>query len=183
MKLIVGLGNPGSEYDKTRHNIGFMCVDNFVDNSKWSNKFDGLLTEINYNGEKIIVLKPMTYMNDSGISIKKVVDYYKIEFSDILIIHDDMDLDIGKFKIKTNSSSGGHNGIKSIIKYLNTESFARLKIGISHNRNIDTKNYVLGKFSKEELIILNSVINKTKEIINSFINNGLEKTMNIYNTK
>lgn len=183
MKLIVGLGNPGKEYEKTRHNIGFMCVDNFVDNSKWSEKFSGLLTEISYNGEKIIFLKPMTYMNESGYAVKKVMDYYNLDISDILIIFDDMDLEIGKLKIKVNSSSGGHNGIKSIISHLKTESFARVKIGISHNRNIDTKNYVLGKFSKAEMDILNPIIKKTKDIIESFVNNGIEKTMNIYNTK
>ena len=183
MKLIVGLGNPGKEYDKTRHNIGFMCVDNFVDNSKWSEKFNGLITEVSYNGENIIFLKPTTYMNESGISVKKVMDYYNLEVSDILIIHDDMDLQCGKLKIKVNSSSGGHNGIKSIINHLKTESFARLKIGISHNRSIDTKNYVLGKFGKSEMDILNPVIAKSKDIIESFVNNGIEKTMNIYNTK
>lgn len=183
MKLIVGLGNPGKEYDKTRHNIGFMCVDNFVDNSKWSDKFSGLITEFSYNGEKIIILKPMTYMNESGYAVKKVMDYYDLDVSDILIIFDDMDLEIGKLKIKVNSSSGGHNGIKSIIAHLKTESFARVKIGISHNRNIDTKNYVLGKFSNAEMDVLTPIINKTKDIIESFIKYGIEKTMNIYNTK
>ena len=142
-----------------------------------------LITEISYNGEKIIFLKPITYMNESGYAVKKVMDYYDLDVSDILIIFDDMDLELGKLKIKVNSSSGGHNGIKSIISHLKTESFARVKIGISHNRNIDTKNYVLGKFSKTDMDVLNPVINKTKDIIESFINNGIEKTMNIYNTK
>lgn len=183
MKLIVGLGNPGKEYEKTRHNIGFMCVDNFVNNSIWTSKFQGLLTEVIHNGEKIIFLKPTTYMNESGISIKKVKDYYDISINDILVIHDDLDMEIGKTKLKVNSSSGGHNGIKSIIAHLKTESFARLKIGISHNKNIDTKNYVLGKFTKSEMDVLNSVIEKSKDIIECFINNGIEKTMNIYNTK
>ena len=183
MKLIVGLGNPGKEYDNTRHNIGFMCVDNFVDNFAVFTKFQGNVSEVIHNNEKIIFLKPVTYMNESGISVRKVMDYYNISVEDILIIHDDMDLDIGRLKIKVNSSSGGHNGIKSIINHLKTESFARVKIGISHNRSVDTRNYVLGKFSKSEMETLKPVINKTKEIIECFINNGIEKTMNIYNTK
>ena len=183
MKLIVGLGNPGKEYDGTRHNIGFMCVDNFVDNFGLSSKFQGFIAEVIHNGEKILFLKPTTYMNESGVSVKKVMDYYNISVDNILIIHDDLDLEIGKQKIKCNSSSGGHNGIRSIISHLKTESFARLKIGISNNKNIDTKNYVLGKFTKEEMEILNPIINKSKDIIECFINNGIEKTMNIYNTK
>lgn len=183
MKLIVGLGNPGKEYDSTRHNIGFMCVDNFVDNFSLSSKFQGFIAEVNYNGEKNLFLKPTTYMNESGVSVKKVMDYYNISVDNILIIHDDLDLEIGKQKIKCNSSSGGHNGIRSIISHLKTDSFARLKIGISNNKNIDTKNYVLGKFTKAEMEILNPIINKSKDIIESFINNGIEKTMNIYNTK
>lgn len=183
MKLIVGLGNPGKEYDSTRHNVGFMCVDNFVDNFSLSSKFQGFIAEIIHNGEKILFLKPTTYMNESGVSVKKVMDYYNISVDNILIIHDDLDLEIGKQKIKCNSSSGGHNGIRSIISHLKTESFARLKIGISNNKNMDTKNYVLGKFTKAEMEILNPIINKSKDIIESFINNGIEKTMNIYNTK
>ena len=130
MKLIVGLGNPGKEYEKTRHNIGFMCVDNFVDNSKWSEKFNGLITEISYNGEKIVFLKPTTYMNESGISVRKVMDYYNLESSDILIIHDDMDIDLGKYKLKQKGSSGGHNGLKNIEHQLGTINYKRIKIGI-----------------------------------------------------
>lgn len=183
MKLVVGLGNPGKEYEKTRHNIGFMCVDNFVDNSNWTSKFNGLIKKINFNNIPVIFLKPLTYMNESGNSVKAVMDYYDINIEDILVIQDDMDLQTGTLKIKKNSSSGGHNGINSIINHLKSNEFARVKVGISHNRNIDTRDYVLGKFTKEEMELLNPVITKTGDIIKTFVVDGIEKTMNIYNTK
>lgn len=183
MKLIVGLGNPGSEYVNTRHNVGFMCVDNYVGNVEWKEKFNALYTQINIEEEKVIFLKPLTYMNLSGNAVRKFVDYYKININDILVIQDDMDLPLGRYKIKTDSSAGGHNGIKSIIEALGTQEFARLKIGISHSLGEDTKNYVLGKFSKEDLSVLGESIKVSKNIINSFVLNGIERTMNKYNTK
>lgn len=183
MKLIVGLGNPGKEYLNTRHNVGFMCVDNYVDNLSWHNKFKGLVAEKMINGEKILFLKPLTFMNLSGESVQLIVKYYNIDLKDILIIHDDLDLPLGFYKLKVNSSSGGHNGIKSIIEMLKANSFARLKIGISHDHSVDTKDYVLGKFSTSELEILNRTIQRSKDIIDCYIKYGIEKTMNIYNTK
>ena len=151
MKLVVGLGNPGNEYKKTRHNVGFMVLDSYLGEVHWSNKFKGLYYEKNVNGEKYVFLKPQTYMNLSGISVSSFVKFYKLTFKDVLIIHDDLDLPVGKFRIKINSSSGGHNGIKDIIASLHTDAFARVKIGISQDTNKDTKDYVLGNFSKEEL--------------------------------
>ena len=111
MKLVVGLGNPGNEYKNTRHNVGYIVVDNYLGSVLWQKKFQGLI----YKKNNTIFLKPTTYMNLSGISVKKVIDYYKIPIDNILIIHDDLDLPLGKYKIKFNSSSGGHNGIKSLI--------------------------------------------------------------------
>lgn len=182
MKLIVGLGNPGKEYENTRHNIGFMVVDYYIQNNTWQKKFDGEYQIINYGNEKVMFLKPFTYMNNSGLSVVKASKYYDIVPNDILVIQDDMDIEFGKHKLKKNSSAGGHNGIKSIISALNTDSFARLKIGISHDKNKDTINYVLGKFSKEEMNVLNENYKIYNEIIESFIYNGLEKTMNKYNS-
>ncbi len=182
MKLIVGLGNVGKEYENTRHNIGFMILDHYLENNTWQKKFDGVYQILNYGKEKVLFLKPSTYMNNSGISVVQASKYYDIDPSDILVIQDDMDIEFRKHKIKINSSAGGHNGIKSIINALNTDSFARLKIGISHDKKQDTIHYVLGKFTKEELSFLNTSYPLYNEIIESFISNGLEKTMNKYNS-
>ena len=153
MKLVVGLGNPGLEYKNTRHNIGFHYLDLFANkyNLTFKEKYNGMYTKTIINNEDVILLKPLTYMNLSGECVIKFVNYYKIKNEDILIIHDDLDIDIGRIKLKENGSSGGHNGIKSIIDNLNTEKFKRLKIGISKNNLYDTKDYVLGKFNNDEL--------------------------------
>lgn len=182
MKLIVGLGNPGKEYENTRHNVGFGVLDYYLNNDNWKKKFDGLYQTVDYGKERVLFLKPLTFMNNSGISVIQVSKYYDIEPNDILVIQDDMDIEFGKHKLKKNSSAGGHNGIKSIISALNTDSFARLKIGISHDKNKDTINYVLGKFSKEELNTLQENYKIYNEIIESFIYHGIEKTMNQYNS-
>lgn len=183
MKLIVGLGNPGKEYRNTRHNVGFMIVDHYLNKVTWKEKFEGLYCEKIINDEKIVFLKPQTFMNLSGISVKKALDYYKLNIEDILIIQDDLDIELGHYKLKRNSSSGGHNGINSIISSLNTDSFLRLKIGISKTRLISTTDYVIGKFSSTEIEILNSLMDEFDDVITSFINNGIEKTIQIYNKK
>ncbi len=180
MKLVVGLGNPGKEYQNTRHNVGFIILDNYFSNVTWNKDKDAEYITANHNGEKVIFLKPMTYMNLSGKAVSRIANYYKIEASDIIIIHDDLDLESGKYRLKTNSSSGGHNGIKSIIEMLGTNKFSRLKVGIGHSDKIDTRNYVLNKLSIEELSMLKS--NKYIEIINYFLENGIDKTMNRYNS-
>lgn len=182
MKLIVGLGNPGKEYELTRHNVGFFVIDQIV-KGDWKKKDNSHIFEDNINGEKIIYLKPQTYMNDSGTAINDIMNYYNIDESNILVIHDDLDLPLGIYKIKKDSGDGGHNGIKSIISNIGNKSFNRLKIGISNNKSIETKNYVLGKFSKNEINKIEMNIEKYREIINSFIEYGIDKTMNIYNTK
>ncbi len=182
MKLIVGLGNPGKEYDGTRHNIGFSIVDNYLGDASWQEKFDGLVTSINKNEEKILFFKPLTFMNNSGIAVSKIVNYYDIDLNNILIIHDDLDLEFGTYRIKYDSSSGGHNGIKSIISQLNSQEFWRLKIGISNNKK-NVRDYVLGKFKKLEKSSLASSMNIYNDIIDSFIENGGDKTMATFNKK
>ncbi len=178
LKLIVGLGNPGKEYENTRHNIGFMILDHYLNQNDWKKKFDGMYRMETMFGEKVIFLKPLTYMNLSGNSVRKIVDFYDIAIEDILIIQDDLDLVFGKYKLKKNSSSGGHNGIKSIISSLNSEAFCRLKIGVGHDRKLDTISYVLGRFSKEESHFLESMYSTYFDIIESFIKYGADKTMN-----
>ena len=157
MKLIFGLGNPGSEYANTRHNIGFIMLDDYIGEYKWSKKFNGLYIEKNINGEKYVFVKPLSFMNLSGGVVSSFVNYYKVSYKDIIVIHDDLDLPVGKIRIKVNSSAGGHNGVKDIIKSLNTQEFMRIKVGISNNKNIDTKDYVLGNFSKSDLKIIKDI--------------------------
>lgn len=183
MKLIVGLGNPGKEYENTRHNIGFMVLDDYLGNVKWSNKFNALYYESFIETEKVIFVKPLTYMNNSGNAVGEFVRYYNIKVKDILIIQDDLDEEIGLYKLKLNSSSGGHNGIKSIISSLGTQSFPRLKVGIGSVKKDEVIDYVLGKFSKKEMEILNNELSTFRKIIESFVNVGIDKTMNVYNTK
>lgn len=181
MKLIVGLGNPEKKYDKTRHNIGFMVLDNYLGKVEYKSKFNGLYYEKNINNEKVIFLKPQTYMNNSGLSVFEFVNFYKISFKDILIIHDDLDLDVGMIKFKFNSSSGGHNGIKSIINCLGSQEFSRLKIGINNEYKKDTIDFVLSKFSKKDIEKLD--FDKINNAINDFLSNDINYVMNIYNRK
>ncbi|MBQ3021573.1 MAG: aminoacyl-tRNA hydrolase [Bacilli bacterium] len=180
MKLIVGLGNPGKEYNNTRHNIGFEVIDRYLGNVKFKEKFDGLYYEYICD-EKIIFIKPQTFMNNSGFSLVQYVKYYNVNPDDIMVIHDDLDLKIGTFKFKFNSSSGGHNGIKSIINNLKTESFFRMKIGISNDKKDDVIDFVLGKFSKKELDMINFDI--LFKAIDDFIKYDYEYVMNKYNGK
>ena len=182
MKLIVGLGNKGNEYNNTRHNVGFMVIDNYINknNLTLKSKLDGLYAETIINCEKVIFLKPQNYINLSGDVISKYIKYFKIDIKDILVIHDDMDLEIGTFKIRYKGGSAGHNGLKNIESNLKTNEYKRIKIGISKN-NIDKVDYVLGKFSSTELSKLNKVIDITYNIIEDFVSLSFENLMNKYN--
>ena len=184
MKLIVGLGNPGKEYSNTRHNMGFMAIDNFAlhHNLKIDKeKFGGLYTETTINGEKVILLKPQEYINLSGEVIIKYVNFYKIDIDDLLIISDDLDQEVGSIKLKLKGSSGGHNGLKNIELHLHTQEYKRIKIGISNNKNINTKDYVLGKISKSEKEVLDNVINKVVNILDDYFEMKFDNLMNKYN--
>lgn len=183
MKLVVGLGNPDKKYENTRHNVGFMVIDNYIGNELWQKKFDSFYVKKVIKGEIVYFIKPLTYMNLSGNAVSSFANFFNIKAEDILVIQDDLDQEIGKFKLKKNSSSGGHNGIKSIIEKLGTDSFSRLKIGISNNKKGDTIDFVLGKFNSFEKEILTKNLEIFNSIIDSFIINGIEKTMNVYNKK
>lgn len=184
MKLIVGLGNPGKEYEKTRHNVGFMSIDAIASHYKVElnkNKFSGLYGEFSLNGEKIILLKPLKYMNLSGEVIRDFVNYFKINIDDILIIHDDLDTDVGSIRLRYKGSSGGHNGLKNIELHLNTKEYKRVKLGISKNKNYDTRDYVLGKFSREEMDLLTPILDNMPNIISDYIKLPFDNLMNNYN--
>ena len=180
MKLVVGLGNPGDEYKDTRHNAGFMAVDNYIGTSNFKKKDNYLISEKIINGEKVLFVKPLTYMNESGQAIRKVMDYYKVNLEDILVIYDDMDFKVGMFKLRASGSSGGHNGIKSIIKHLGTQDFKRIRVGISKSEG-DTINYVLGKFGKSDLDSLSNVLNTINKVIDDFVVISFDKLMSKYN--
>lgn len=185
MKIIAGLGNPGQKYDKTKHNTGFMTIDHYLDEKGLSldkDKFEGLWTKQKINGEDVILLEPQTYMNESGRSVSQVANFFKVDPEDILIIQDDMDMPIGKIRIRANGKSGGHNGIKSIIRDLGTEKFNRLKIGIRHPKNATVVSWVLTPFNDEQQKLMDDAFDTSVKIIDDFIaGRDSQYLMNKYN--
>lgn len=188
-QVIVGLGNPEDKYDKTRHNIGFEMVDYLA--NKWgltwqkNPKFNALFTEgITPNRHKIKLVKPLTYMNNSGQAVRAVLDWYKLKSDSLLVIYDDMDLPLGKIRLRLSGSAGGHNGIKSIIAHVNTQDFPRFRLGIGKSNHKDhTIGHVLGKFSTAETDIINQLKILVEDAIAFSLTEGIEKTMSIYNQK
>lgn len=184
MKMIVGLGNPGKEYENTRHNVGFLFIDNFAKSHGVlidKKKFNGLYAEIFINNEKVILLKPLSYMNLSGNVVKKFVDYFDISVSDILVISDDLALDFGKFRLRLFGSSGGHNGLKNIEQMLGSNKFKRFRVGISSDKNMDTKDYVLGRFNFNEHNKLMEVMPCSIDVLNDYCILDFERVMSKYN--
>ncbi len=183
MKLIVGLGNPGEQYSKTRHNVGFNIIDEFCKTHGLKlnkDKFNGIYTKFIHNGQDVLIAKPMTYMNLSGDFVRQITNYYKIDAADVLVIHDDKDFEVGKFKYKVGGSSAGQNGINDIIFKLATDNFCRLRVGIGQP-TIAIKDFVLSKFKPEEQEKLNSNNKKLIESIEYFISNSIKSTMDKYN--
>ena len=185
MKLIAGLGNPGRKYDQTKHNTGFMALDHYLEKNGLNldkDKFEGLWTKKKINGEDVIFLEPQTFMNDSGKSIAQVANFFKIKPEDILVIHDDMDMPIGKIRIRANGKSGGHNGIKSIMACLGTNNFNRLKIGIRHPEKESVVSWVLSPFNDEQQKLMNAAFEVSENVINDFIKGkNAQYLMNQYN--
>ncbi len=187
MKLIVGLGNVGETYVNTRHNIGFMAIDKYAEKYnvefRENKSFKGYIGEMRINSEKIILLKPTTFMNLSGDSVILVKKFYKINIEDIIVINDDLDMPVGKVRYRAKGSAGGHNGLKSIIENLGTEEFQRIKIGIDRSKLIPVVDWVLGKFPKDDLDILNNkVFDKVNKGLDAFVagidQNKLANTIN-----
>lgn len=183
MFLIVGLGNPGREYEDTRHNIGFKVIDNIAKEYNIEinrQKFKGTYGEGFIEGKKVILLKPNTYMNLSGESVREVIDFYNLDNHEILVIYDDISLDVGKLRIREKGSAGGHNGIKSIIAHLGSDVFSRIKVGVGQP-NTDLVKHVLGKFTKEEMVVLSESIEASTNATVEIIKNDVKTAMNQFN--
>ena len=185
MKIIVGLGNPGKEYVNTRHNLGFLVVDELskelnikVDKEKLS----GMMGQGKFGKDKIILIKPLTYMNLSGDCVSKVINYYKADVNDLIVIYDDIDIDVGKIRVKPSGSPGTHNGMKDITNKLSTKEFIRVRVGSGkpiHNEEL--KDYVLSPFSKDEKKMIEKSINDAKDAVITILKDGIDKAMNMYN--
>jgi len=186
MKLITGLGNPGERYAKTRHNVGFCVLDRLYAAfgvTTEREKMRGLLAETTVKGEKILFLKPMTYMNDSGESLIEVIRFFKLDpRTELLVIHDDLDLPVGRIRVRIQGGSGGHNGLKSIIAHVG-EDFARVKCGVGRP-TIETIDYVLGRFPEEEQNAVSEMLTLAKEAAEDFIRDmDTERLMQKYNSR
>ncbi|MBL1179352.1 MAG: aminoacyl-tRNA hydrolase [Pantanalinema sp. GBBB05] len=191
-QLIVGLGNPGTKYDRTRHNIGFEVVDALA--QAWqiglaeNRKFQGIYGEGSVTANtKIRLLKPQTYMNNSGQAIRAVIDWYKLPPEAVLVVYDDMDLPVGKLRLRVSGSAGGHNGMKSTIAHLGTQAFPRLRVGIGSAKDVhpdkDTVSHVLGQFSASETKRMAEVLEIAVSAIELSLKQGVEKAMSLYNNR
>ena len=185
MYLIVGLGNPGREYEKTRHNVGFVAID-YLASQLGVNisriKFKGILGEGYIGSEKCILLKPQTYMNLSGESVRECAEFYKIPPENIIVIYDDINLEPGKVRIRPSGSAGGHNGMKSIIYLLNSDEFPRIRFGVGAPQH-DLSNHVLGHFSEEDGVSVTSAVKKIEDIISVIIKQNINEAMSKFNNR
>ncbi|CAI2631744.1 MAG: aminoacyl-tRNA hydrolase [Apilactobacillus sp.] len=185
MKMIVGLGNVGPQYKETRHNTGFMAIDAFAEKHGVelnTQKMEAKIGTTTINGEKVMLVEPLTFMNESGRSVGPLMKYFKLDLSDLIVIYDDMDLPVGKIRLRTHGSAGGHNGIKSLIAHLQTDKFNRIKVGTDHPTNESVVNYVLGQFTKDQRIDLDPALDRTVDAIEEFIDGvDFNKLENKYN--
>jgi len=181
--VLVGLGNPGKEYAHTRHNIGFMAIAHLA--KAWSAhlhpepKFQGNYAKV----RQLHLLQPATYMNNSGVAVRQVLNWYKLQPQQVLVIYDDLDLPLGKVRLRPSGSAGGHNGMKSIIAHLGTENFPRLRLGIGRNPADAVTNYVLGGFTPQEQQLLPQIMDITLELLHCALTAGIEKAMSLYNNR
>lgn len=188
MYIIAGLGNPTKEYENTRHNIGFMAIDALAEKygiSVMSCKHKALIGKGTINGNKVVLVKPLTYMNLSGEAIRAIIDYYKADAeSELIVIYDDVSLDVGQLRIRKKGSAGGHNGIKNIIAQLGHDMFLRIKIGVGEKpKGYDLADYVLGHFNKEELAVMKESLEKVDGAVNLMLAGEVDRAMNDYNKK
>ena len=188
MKLIVGLGNPGKEYQKTRHNAGFMAVEELAkafdfSDFKKTDRFKAEGAEGDIAGEKVMLLKPQTFMNLSGQSVRALMSYYKLDVSDVIIIYDDVEIPLGSLRVRSGGSAGGHNGMASVMQELATLEVPRIRIGIKSEKPFPgaLEDYVLGQLTEDEKVAFGQVFDKLPKLIESLLNKGLEETMNRFN--
>lgn len=185
MYLIVGLGNPEKEYANTRHNMGFDTINKLAEKNNIEvnkSKFDGLYGTGIIQGKKVILLKPQTYMNLSGESVRKIIDFYNIDSEEIIIIYDDIDTEKGNIRIRKKGGPGSHNGMKSVVENLQTTDFKRIRVGIGQPEyKNDMINYVIGKITEDEKKILQEGVNKAAEAIEEILKNGIDIAMNKFN--
>lgn len=185
MYLIVGLGNPENEYAHTRHNMGFDTINQIAKNNNiqiTKNKFKGLCESTIIQNQKVILLKPQTYMNLSGESVKEVAEFYNLKPEEIIVIYDDMDIEKGHIKIRKKGGAGSHNGMKSVVEELQSTDFARIRVGIGQPEfKSDMINYVIGKVSQEEQEILQQGVEKAAKAVEEILKNGIDIAMNKFN--
>ncbi|MEW6001651.1 MAG: aminoacyl-tRNA hydrolase [Nitrospirota bacterium] len=184
MWVLAGLGNPGRKYSRTRHNVGFMVIEEIagrcgIDLEKKDRKYR--IGRGHINGEDVILIEPLLYMNRSGIVIKDILSEFKIPPEKLIVIHDDLDSEIGRLRIRRKGSSGGHKGVESVIENIESKDFARLKIGIGRDPTMSSEDYVLSKFRKDDLPLVKAAVERAADAITSIIQDGLEKAMNVYN--
>ncbi len=187
--IIVGLGNPGVRHSHTRHNIGFQVLDKFAlsiagTNLKWRKKFFAYILNLRYQEKDLILVKPQTFMNLSGKSVKDITDYYNINYNNLLIIYDDFHLPLGRIRIRERGSSGGHHGMDSIISCLQSDNFPRLRVGISNDKlleNLDYTNFVLTNFLPEEAELVGNTITRAVQAVEDILNNGYQFAMQEHN--
>ena len=188
MYIIVGLGNPGKEYENTRHNAGFNSIDVLADKYNINIReaeHKALVGKGYIEGQKVILVKPQTYMNNSGEAVREITDYYKVDpESELIVLYDDISLPVGALRIRDKGSAGGHNGIKSIIQHLGTQVFLRIKVGVGDkNPNMDLVNHVLGHFDKDDSAVMKESFTKAAEAAVMMLGGDIERAMNIYNQK
>lgn len=188
MKMIIGLGNPGQKYVNTKHNIGFITLDEWAYQNKTTfnkNKFDALYMEERVKGEKILFIKPMTYMNESGRAVRPFMDYFNVATDEIVVVYDDMDMPVGRIRLRQKGSAGGHNGIKSIIQHIGTQEFNRIRIGVGRpKQNMSVVQHVLSPFPEEEHgDVLFSVKESVKAIDDYISGNDFLTSMNKFNQR
>ncbi len=184
MYAIIGLGNPGRKYEHTKHNMGFLTIDHLA--SKFDIKVNkikhkALVGEGSISGQKVLLVKPQTFMNLSGQSVREIVEYYKIAMEELIVIYDDVDIDMGRLRIRKRGSAGSHNGMKSIIYDIQKDDFPRLRVGIGGQRKMGLANYVLGGFGKEEKNIMEKAVVRAADAIECMIAKGVDAAMNEFN--
>jgi len=188
MKLIVGLGNPGKKYEKTRHNIGFRILDYLKKTwhlpcFRFNKDFEAEIIKFDYNSEKVILAKPQTFMNLSGRAVQAIIRYFKIDSSDLIVIYDDIDIPLGKIRINRDGSAAGHKGLQSIIDYLNTDKILRIRVGIKLEieKKMTIEKFVLQKFSKKEEAVIEDVLSHSLSAIEMILSEQINQAMNKYN--